>query len=549
MNVRLPDGTIIKNVPDGMSKADLTAKLANNGYDVSKLAAPATPEKTSSLAWGDVPRQAMQNAPNSVMNIAKGVGQAIMHPIDTAGNVLDIAAGGLQNILPESLVQAVGEDKQSREKANAVGQFYKGRYGSGEGFKQALATDPAGVAADAATLLTGGGAVASKIPTISKYGNMAIKAGKTIDPLRATAKLAGKGVDAVKGIAKHGLGLTTGAGGQAIEEAYKAGKVGGTNQASFIDNMRGNVPKESVLDAVDANIQALGKARSDAYKIGMAKLGRNQQVLNFNEVNRVAQDAMKVSTYTGRNTGQMVSTARSTLPMQQKIAELINEWQKLDPSDFHTAEGFDALKKNIGDLRDSTQYGTPERLVADKVYHAVKNQIVKQAPEYATTMKEYQQASDLLSEIRSTLSNKPTASVDTQMRKLQSLMRNNVNTNYGNRMDLVKQLEQAGGKDVLPAIAGQALNSWVPRGLQSTTTVPTALGAGAMLGTPAGFAAAGLALPRVAGEGSVLAGRLARYANKPAKEINNLAGLLGIDPTIAANYMYQANQPKGLLGQ
>jgi hypothetical protein len=40
MDVRLPDGTIIKNVPDGMSKADLTVKLKANGYDIGKLEAP-----------------------------------------------------------------------------------------------------------------------------------------------------------------------------------------------------------------------------------------------------------------------------------------------------------------------------------------------------------------------------------------------------------------------------------------------------------------------------------------------------------------------------
>jgi hypothetical protein len=45
MDVRLPDGTIIKGVPEGMSKADLTAKLQANGYDISKLAAPATPSE------------------------------------------------------------------------------------------------------------------------------------------------------------------------------------------------------------------------------------------------------------------------------------------------------------------------------------------------------------------------------------------------------------------------------------------------------------------------------------------------------------------------
>jgi len=40
MDVRLPDGTIIQNVPDGISKAELTAKLKFNGYDVSKLDEP-----------------------------------------------------------------------------------------------------------------------------------------------------------------------------------------------------------------------------------------------------------------------------------------------------------------------------------------------------------------------------------------------------------------------------------------------------------------------------------------------------------------------------
>jgi hypothetical protein len=45
MDVRLPDGTIIKGVPDGMSKADLTAKLQANGYDISKLTAPTAPSE------------------------------------------------------------------------------------------------------------------------------------------------------------------------------------------------------------------------------------------------------------------------------------------------------------------------------------------------------------------------------------------------------------------------------------------------------------------------------------------------------------------------
>ena len=49
MDVRLPDGTIIKGVPDGMSKAELTAKLQANGYDIDKLTQPVVQELPESL--------------------------------------------------------------------------------------------------------------------------------------------------------------------------------------------------------------------------------------------------------------------------------------------------------------------------------------------------------------------------------------------------------------------------------------------------------------------------------------------------------------------
>ena len=54
MDVRLPDGTVIKNVPDGISKADLTAKLQSNGYDISKLSSnEGMPEERKPLSMGE----------------------------------------------------------------------------------------------------------------------------------------------------------------------------------------------------------------------------------------------------------------------------------------------------------------------------------------------------------------------------------------------------------------------------------------------------------------------------------------------------------------
>ena len=41
MDVKLPDGTIIRNIPDGTTKAELTAKLTANGYEFGETSQPA----------------------------------------------------------------------------------------------------------------------------------------------------------------------------------------------------------------------------------------------------------------------------------------------------------------------------------------------------------------------------------------------------------------------------------------------------------------------------------------------------------------------------
>ena len=46
MDVRFPNGTIVQNVPEGISKADLLSKLKANGYNTESLLAAPTPEPT-----------------------------------------------------------------------------------------------------------------------------------------------------------------------------------------------------------------------------------------------------------------------------------------------------------------------------------------------------------------------------------------------------------------------------------------------------------------------------------------------------------------------
>ena len=64
--------------------------------------------------------------------------------------------------MPDDFVQLVGEDAASKDMWDAVSKFYADRYGSMAGFKEAVATDPASVMMDAATVLTAGSSIGTK---------------------------------------------------------------------------------------------------------------------------------------------------------------------------------------------------------------------------------------------------------------------------------------------------------------------------------------------------------------------------------------------------
>lgn len=79
MDVRLPDGTIIKNVPDGTSKADLVSKLQRNGMAVpSDWLQPAPqpqPSKPAVVQAGEVLREIPRQLGLTGRHVAEGLGQ------------------------------------------------------------------------------------------------------------------------------------------------------------------------------------------------------------------------------------------------------------------------------------------------------------------------------------------------------------------------------------------------------------------------------------------------------------------------------------------
>lgn len=123
MDVRLPDGTIIRNVPDGMSKADLTAKLKANGYDLAQLEAPAD------AAPPQVPREdSLVNQAGRVARMMSPAGlvasltspQGRADAVNTAAGAVrgagSIGATGMR-VLPNALGGDTGPENDQRRTA------------------------------------------------------------------------------------------------------------------------------------------------------------------------------------------------------------------------------------------------------------------------------------------------------------------------------------------------------------------------------------------------------------------------------------------------
>lgn len=150
MDVRLPDGTLIRNVPEGTTKAELIERLKRNGYDVSALEPPK--EKPETTVLGEA------------KEFAKGV-------LPGAVGLLESAVAGASAILPEETERAVrrGTEEYFRPVREALAPEAGYEDSTGRKFGEALgstvpffALGPLGAAGRAAGFALGAGAGAGE---------------------------------------------------------------------------------------------------------------------------------------------------------------------------------------------------------------------------------------------------------------------------------------------------------------------------------------------------------------------------------------------------
>jgi hypothetical protein len=512
------------------------------------------------LGWAETLGSALVNLPRSTADELGGIFEAFINPIQTAKSVG--ALGG-------ALLSKMGVADFDESSADALGQYYANKYGSIEGFKKELANNPASILADAATILTAGAGTVTKLglpAKIAKLGRRADVAQKfvgavarNVDPITAMTNIVTKAVPATikvtgKGVGKlttSTLGLTTGAGGDAITGAAKVGfdrgVAGAPTNASeaFLNAMRN--PNASADEIVQLARNAVGNLRQQAsqrYLDKMAQFGKNPSPLDISRVRQRVTDIKPASYDTWKDSqGPRPSDHRAWETMNQFVDEYAYKATQ-DPSLLEPL-ALDQFKQDLYDVGSKVggAYDRDAARIAGTAYGAVKDELVKHDPLYADAMKGYEDAATQAQQLESTFSlaagrgKKP--NIESAGRKLSQALRNNVNTNFGTRraqVDELAALDPTGR--LIPSLSGQALNTFEPRGLGRLTSGAAATSGIAGIGlnmipmameVPGYLSGANLATlplmsPRVVGEAAYYGGRGAGAVSSALEPVTSRFG-------------------------
>jgi hypothetical protein len=437
------------------------------------------PVPLKSYSWGDVPGAALKNAPASAGKLVTDFYDMVSSPVETAKSLAALATG-------------------KEEAWGAVKKQLLSRYGGEEELKRALAEDPVGVMSDFSTGALAAGKLA-KLGGAAKLGQAAEIVSNVTDPFTMALKGAeGIASTAGKSVAAPIAGITTGAGSEVFKEAFKAGNNADT---SFWKNLTDTVPQEQVLVDAHKALSDLRAERNAAYEQNIASTAANTTPLDFKPIDD-ALTAAKASLT--RNGKALVSP--SEMKAVHEVEAVLDEW-RADPT-ARTAMDLDGLKQRLDAVYPNNPQHTKAQRVITQVRNAVSDTIVKQSPEYAKTMGDYSKAMDLESEITKALSLGDKASKDTAIRKLLSMSKD-TSSSSKHKKTLIQELERAGGKPLMPAIAGQAASSWLPHSSMSRATAGAG-GLASLATNPALAGFAGLASPRLMAGASYGAGRLNR---------------------------------------
>lgn len=445
---------------------------------------------------------------------------AFSDPIGTAKDTYDLGVG-LYSL-------ATDGDKPEEEIARALGEYYGDRYGSFTALKNSFKTDPVGVALDLSSIVSGvGGAARGSSGLVRKVSEKAgadkataffdkVQGSRLSDAARNALILSDTGSGAAVGrvarsipelagrAVSNTLGLVSGAPGDAIERSFNVGRTSlplGDRAKTFTDTARGEgilsvSPERFATDSKDA-LSSIRRGNSAQYRAGSAAIDMGPSTpLKGVSTSRTSVPGPISST--GKQMPPVFSEKPSAPPQinrpffssQFKKLSAIRKDQNSAKGKFSQAEGFvddsaNAINAIEQDIIEFSKSPLPDKEAAFQLRQKIDaypfvegtqefriradlradlSKQLKKDPKYRKVVEDFDEANTLAKEIESELSLGRTKNVSQSLRKLQSITRNNVSTNFGRRVDLLSQLNPNMDYDPLDVASALSLQSTQPMG-------------------------------------------------------------------------------------
>lgn len=499
--------------------------------------------------------QRVKNAPESAYNL----GMSVISPVtDLAKSVASGEREGLYKMVPDILMG-------NQETIKNADEALKERYGSLAAVNRTSIVDPFGFAADISLPITAGGAALERLPgLVTKYAGMGgAELGRSLSPFN----LAPKSVDLLSYLqdkyknSRFGEGLTkataetagfrSGVGGEPLRKGFGAGRSKGragkatVASESYTQGMR--YPEENIGGTVDLARNALSNFRNQAsqkYLDEMAKFGRNPEPLSPDSLRQTMAEMRPANYDAMAKAPHRPADHVAWQQMNDTVEHYLGEAAK-NP-DLLSPLALDQFKQDLYSIGSKIGGATDRDAarIAGGTYRAVRKMLTDHDPVYADIMKPYANAAQEAAELESGFSIGSTRTKpinrEAASRKLLSSMRNNVNTNFGQRAAQLERLSEFDPTGrLVPSLAGQSVSSLYPKGIRGALEAAGATlygGSHAMAGNPLALldptvlgVIAG-ASPRVAGEAAYGLGRVVGATERVG---GKLAGKMG-----EINYQY-----------
>lgn len=268
-----PDTQIQKQTSASLGPVSAQQRLERSA------ARAAEPEPT----WGETFEGAAKNFIPSAGRVIGETAKALTVNLPETGKAIGQIISGLSSKVGGAFgLEQTPEEKEKKEAlVNALGRHYAETYGSVEGFKKALAKDPATILADLSLPFSGGAALGSKLARSGSLAQKALaltaKGSQYLDPVQAAVGVAGQVAKspalALRGIsaARSGVPFST------LTDIYNMAKQGNDVQREGFRLGR-EASEADIFDKVHNAFDKAAEEASNIYVSGMSGVDQTRPI-------------------------------------------------------------------------------------------------------------------------------------------------------------------------------------------------------------------------------------------------------------------------------